>query len=110
MIKYLDSNRKTIDDFMTGSNEDAAAELERELYSIIRRGSPVDVDPRLAVFRDLAVAEAANKVKQRMESRIESAKQRLKAEIENAAKHLIDVAEKYGIDPINLEDALLDLT
>ena len=104
--KYLDSNRKSIDDFMT--TEDAAAELERELYSTIRRGSPIDVDPRLAGLKDLAVAEAANKVKQRMESRIESARQRLKAEIDNAAKHLIDVAEKYGIDPIKFEDVLLD--
>ena len=56
----------------------------------------------------MAVIDAAEKVKQRREYRIQSAKRALKTEIENAAKHLIDVAEKYGIDAIELEDALLD--
>ena len=58
--------------------------------------------------KNLAVAEAVEKVKRRRESRIEEAKLRLKSEIENAAKRLIDVAEKYGVNPISLEDALLD--
>ena len=107
--KYLDSIRKTINDFMSEAKEDLAEEIERELYgNHIRRGSPVDLDPQLASLKNMAVMEAANIVKRRRDARIESAKLRLKAEIENAAKHLIDVAEKYGIDPIKLEDSLLD--
>lgn len=106
--KYLDSTRKSINDFMPEVNEDPAEELERELYHTIRRGSPVDLDPRLAGLKGLAVAEAAKQVERRRASRIESAKQRLKEEVDNATKLLIDVAEKYGIDPISLEDALLD--
>ena len=76
------------------------------------RPCPEDLDPQLAGLRNwavkMAVIDAAEKVKQRREYRIQSAKRALKTEIENAAKHLIDVAEKYGIDPIKLEDSLLD--
>ena len=110
VIKYLDSTKKTVNDFMPETNESFEEEVERELYArnYIRRGSPIDIDPRLAGLKSLAVVEVAGKVKRRRESRIESAKLRLKAEIENAVKHLVDVAEKYGIDAIELEDALLD--
>lgn len=106
--KYLDSTRKTIGDFMTETEEEPSKELERELYHTIRRGSPVDLDPQLAGLKILAVGAAAEEVKRRRESRVESAKLQLKTEIENAAKRLIDVAEKYGVDPIRLEDALLE--
>ena len=108
MKKYLDSTRKTIGDFMTETEEDLSKEVERELYRTIRRGSPVDSNPQLAGLKILAVEDATEKVKRRRESRIEAAKLQLKTEVENAAKRLIDVAEKYGVDPIKLEDALLD--
>lgn len=107
VIKYLDSTRKTISDIMTTNEEDLEEEVKRELYRTIRPGSPVDVDPRLAGLKNLAVVEALTNVKRRRESRIESEKSRLKAEIENAVKHIIDVVEKYGIDPNKLETALV---
>lgn len=107
VIKYLDSTRKTINDIMTTNEEDLEEEVKRELYRTIRPGSPVDVDPRLAGLKNLAVVEALTNVKRRRESRIESEKSRLKAEIENAVKHIIDVVEKYGIDPNKLETALV---
>jgi DNA-directed RNA polymerase subunit RPC12/RpoP len=107
VIKYLDSTRKTINDIMTTNEEDLVEEVKRELYRTIRPGSPVDVDPRLAGLKNLAVVEALTKVKRRRESRIESEKSRLKAEIENAVKHIIDVVEKYGIDPTKLQNALV---
>ena len=106
--KYLEATRKTIGDFMTQTEEDPSKELERELYHTIRRGSPVDLDPQLAGLKSLAVGAAAEEVMRRRESRIEAARLQLKTEIENAAKRLIDVAEKYGIDAISLEDALLN--
>ena len=107
VIKYLDSTRKTIDEFMTATEENLEEEVKRELYRTIRPGSPVDVDPQLAGLKNLAVAEAVTNVKRRRESRIESAKSRLKGEIENAINHIIDVVEKYGIDPTKLENALV---
>ncbi len=107
VIKYLDSTRKTINDIMTTNEEDLEEEVKRELYRIIRPGSPVDVDPQLAGLKNLAVVEALTNVKRRRESRIESEKSRLKAEIENAVMHIIDVVEKYGIDPNKLENALV---
>lgn len=111
VIKYLDSTRKTINDFMTETKESEEEELKREIAKTVRP-CPQDLDPQLAGLRNwavkMAVIDAAEKVKQRREYRIQSAKRALKTEIENAAKHLIDVAEKYGIDAIELEDALLD--
>ena len=107
VIKYLDSTRKTIDDIMATNEEDLEEEVKRELYRTIRPGSPVDVDPRLAGLKNLAVVEALTNVRRRRESRIESEKSRLKAEIENAVKHIIDVVEKYGIDPNKLEITLV---
>lgn len=106
--RFLDSSSQSVDNILTVTEKDVAEEIERELYSTIRRGSPVDTDPRLAVVRELAVTEAESKVKKRMESHVESAKRKIKEEIENAVKRLVDVAEKYGIDPDNFEDALLD--
>ena len=103
VIKYLDSNRKTINDFMTTTEEDLEAEVKRELYRTIRPGSPVDIDPRLSGLKNLAVAEAVANVKRMC---IESAKSRLETEIENSVKHIIGVVEKYGIDPSRLENAI----
>ena len=109
VIKYLDSIRKKVDDFMSETNESFEEEVERELYAThIRRGSPIDVNPLLAGLKRAAVEEVVGIVKQRRESRIKTARLKQKTEIENATKHLIDIAEKYGMDPIGLEDALLD--
>ena len=107
VIKYLDSTRKTIDDIMATNEEDLEEEVKRELYRTIRPGSPVEEDPRLTGLKNLAVVQALTNVKRRRESRIESEKSRLKAEIENAVKHIIDVVEKYGIDPNKLEITLV---
>lgn len=99
--KYLDSNRKTILDFMTEAEEDLSKGLP--LFTI-RRGNSIDADPQLVVLR----IQPGDDAERRREYLMESAKQHKKTEVENAAKHLIDIAEKYGVDPISLEDALLD--
>lgn len=108
VIKYLDSVGKKVDDYMPETNENFEKEVERELYRTIRRGSPIDVNPQFAGMKMLAVADAVDIVKRSRESSIESAKLKMKTEIENAFKHIIDIAEKYGVDPIKLENALLN--
>ena len=105
---YITSASKTVDDFISEYTEEDFKKSVKYYYeNTVRPGSIVDIDPQFAGLRQLIEADAVTSAIRSRNASIESARFKLKTEIEKSINNLIDIAEKYGIDPIKLEDALL---
>ena len=99
MKEYLVSATRTSDDMISDKDKTDMAKARVALGLLL--GAACQDDPQAGVsaglqFGDLVYAEAKEK-----------ANQRLRREIEEKRNHLIEVAQKYGVDAIKFENALI---